>query len=297
MTTLQGTWPALITPFDRRGEVNTAALRDLVGYLLDQRVDGFYVCGSTGEGLTMSVEERQRVAESVLAQVSGRVPVIVHVGAVAVPDAVALTRHAQAHGATAISSIIPPRYGALEAVVRYFETLIGAAPGLGVMPYLMNPQIDPLALLHALLDCPAVIGTKYTGADMNLLRQIVDLGRERGWTVMAGMDEHSVYATMSGANGHIGSTLNLMPGAYRRIRTLAESGQHAEAQRLQERANAIINLIYSTGRFPAGLKIAMSTLGPDCGDPRLPELPLSDAQKDDLRARLTASDFAGLAAM
>lgn len=297
MTTLEGTWPALITPFDRRGEVNIAALHNLVSYLLDKGVDGFYVCGSTGEGLTMSVEERQRVAESVLAQVGGRVPVIIHVGAVAVPDAITLAQHAQVFGANAVSSIIPPRYTTLEAVVRYFEALIDAVPGLGVMPYLLSPQVDPLALLHALLKHPTVIGTKYTGADMNLLRQIIDLGRERDWVVMAGMDEHAVYATMSGANGHIGSTLNLMPGAYRRIRTLAEYGEHVEAQRLQERVNAIINLIYSTGRFSAGLKVAMSTLGPDCGDPRLPELPLTDTEKDDLRARLAASDFAELAGM
>ena len=297
MTRLEGTWPALITPFNRHGEIDFAALQSLVSYLLDKQVDGFYVCGSTGEGLTMSVEERQHVAEHVLAQVNGRVPVIIHVGAVAVPDAIALAQHAQVHGARAVSSIIPPRYTSLEAIIRYFTALIDAVPGLDVIPYLLSPQVDSLSLLRALLKHPTVIGTKYTGADMNLLRQIIDLGHERAWTVFAGMDEHSVYAAMSGADGHIGSTLNLMPGAYRRIRALVEGGQHAEAQRLQERVNRIINLIYGTGRFSAGLKVAMSALGPDCGEPRLPELPLTDAQKQELRAGLDVSDFAELAAM
>ena len=223
MTTLEGTWPALITPFDRRGGQHCRPARP--GELpARQRVDGFYVCGSTGEGLTMSVEERQRVARERVGPGrrarSGDYPR--RRGRRA--GSIALAQHAQVFGANAVSSIIPPRYTTLEAVVRYFEALIDAVPGLGVMPYLLSPQVDPLALLRALLKHPTVIGTKYTGADMNLLRQIIDLGRERGWVVMAGMDEHSVYATMSGANGHIGSTLNLMPGAYRRIRTLAGVG-------------------------------------------------------------------------
>lgn len=297
MTTLQGTWPALITPFNGRRDVNTAALHDLVEYLLDKRVDGFYVCGSTGEGLTMSVEERQRVAAGVLAHVDGRVPVVIHVGAMAVADAVTLARHARDHGAAAISSVIPPRYTTQEAVVRYFETLSEAVPGVGVLPYLLNPQIDALSLMRALIDHPSIVGTKYTGADMNLLRQIIDLGSARDWTVFAGMDEHTVYAAMTGASGHIGSTLNLMPGAYRQIRTWVERGQCADAQRLQERVNGIINLIYSTGRFAAGLKAAMAKLGLDCGEPRLPELPLKPDEKQALFARLDASDFAALAAM
>lgn len=297
MTMLHGTWPALITPFDRQNEVNITALRDLVDYLLAKQIDGFYVCGSTGEGLTMSVEERQRVAAAALGQVSGRVPVIIHVGAVAAVDAVALAQHAREHGATAISSIIPPRYNTQDAVVSYFETLINAVPGLGVLPYLLKPQIDALSLMRTLIDHPSIEGSKYTGADMNLLRQIIDLGSERDWTVFAGMDEHTVYAAMAGASGHIGSTLNLMPGAYRQIRALVERGQFAEAQHLQDRVNAIINLIYNTGRFSAGLKAAMAKLGLECGEPRLPELPLSDAQKQALFTQLDATDFAELVAM
>jgi len=297
MMKLHGTWPALITPFYGDAEVNTAGLRDLIDHLMEKRADGFYVCGSTGEGLTMSVEERQLVTEVALAHVDGRLPVIVHIGAVAVTDAVTLAQHARDRGAAAISSIIPPRYATLDAVERYFEVLIAAVPDLGVIPYLLNPQIDTLSLLRALIDQPTVIGTKYTGADMNLLSQIIDLGAPRRWAVFVGMDEHCLYGAMTGASGHIGSTLNLMPGAYREIRALVERGQYVEAQRLQERVNRMINLLYSTGRFSASLKAAMAKAGYDCGAPRLPELPLTQAQKQALYERLDASDFAELIAM
>ncbi len=80
MRSFNGVWPALVTPFTAENTVNVTVLRELVEYLIDKRVDGFYVCGTTGEGIYMSVEERKLVAETVLEQVSGRVPAIVHVG-------------------------------------------------------------------------------------------------------------------------------------------------------------------------------------------------------------------------
>jgi len=80
----------------------------VVDHLLAQGVDGFYLCGSTGEGIYMSVQEREQVAETVLEQVKKRVPVIVHVGAVATRDSVRLARHARQVGAAGVSSILPP---------------------------------------------------------------------------------------------------------------------------------------------------------------------------------------------
>ncbi|OUC05406.1 hypothetical protein RY27_27515, partial [Litorilinea aerophila] len=128
MPQFQGAWPALLTPFTARDEVNIPVLRAVIDYLLGKGIGGFYVCGSTGEGVYMSVAERQRVAETVVEQVNGRVPVIVHVGALALPDAVALASHAQAIGADAVASIIPPFYNDVASIVDYFTALSAAAP-------------------------------------------------------------------------------------------------------------------------------------------------------------------------
>ena len=77
MQTFHGTWPALVTPATPEGGVNVQVLRDLTEHLVGKQVDGFYLCGSTGEGLYCSPEERQLVAETVIDQVAGRVPIIV----------------------------------------------------------------------------------------------------------------------------------------------------------------------------------------------------------------------------
>ena len=100
-----GIIPALVTPFTADGQVDTAALHLVVDYLLAHKVDGFYVCGSTGEGLLMTEAERCLVAETVVRQVAGRVPVIVHVGALATSTSEHLAAHARAAGADAVAAI------------------------------------------------------------------------------------------------------------------------------------------------------------------------------------------------
>ncbi len=95
MSLFHGAWPALLTPFTADDQVNYAVLHDVVEYHLTKGIGGFYVCGSTGEGVYMSVDERKQVTESVIKQVAGRVPVIAHVGTMVARDAVALASHAQ----------------------------------------------------------------------------------------------------------------------------------------------------------------------------------------------------------
>ena len=63
MRTFNGHWPALLTPYTNMDEVDTRMLRQLVDYQLAKKVTGFYICGSTGEGSFLSVDERMQVAD------------------------------------------------------------------------------------------------------------------------------------------------------------------------------------------------------------------------------------------
>ena len=90
MNDFNGAWPALVTPFTDQDTVNTTVLRELVDYLLEKRINGLYLCGTTGEGLYMSQEERKLATETAIDQANGRVPVIAHMGCVAVGEAVEL---------------------------------------------------------------------------------------------------------------------------------------------------------------------------------------------------------------
>ena len=295
MSNFSGAWPALVTPFTAKKTVNVAVLQELVEYLIDKQVGGFYVCGGTGEGLFMSPEERKLVTETVVDQVDGRVPVIAHVGSMIVGDAVRLAEHAQNVGAAGISSVIPPMFQDSESLYTYFARVGDAVPDIPLLTYIFGGPTDAVALMRRLMEISTVAGAKYTGPNMYEFREIVGLRRD-SWNIFSGMDEQCIYAAMQGACGNIGSTLNYIPGIYREIHNSYNRGDIANGQELQVRANQVTRVLFSFGFFGA-LKEVMRMLGFDCGEPRLPHRPFAKERQDELKAELEAIDFFTVAEM
>ncbi len=301
MSKFQGAWPALLTPFTADDQVNIPVLRRLVDYLIGKQIGGFYVCGSTGEGIYMSVDERKATTEAAIEQTNGRVPVIVHVGTMVTRDAVELARHAQAAGADGVASIIPPQFGNVDSIVDYYRALGDAAPDVPLLSYIFGGPADAVALMRALMQIPTVAGSKYTGPNMHEFRLIVELGKQAtsrfGWTVFSGMDEECFFASTFGANGNIGSTLNYIPGAYREIHAAAARGDLARGTDLQFRANAITQILFEYGFMGAMKREVMDRLGFDCGQPRLPSRPFDAKRKRAFHAALDVAGFDELAAL
>jgi N-acetylneuraminate lyase len=295
MRQFQGAWPALVTPFTADNRVNIPVLRQLVDYLIERDSGGLYVCGSTGEGIYMTVAERKRVLETVVEQVNQRVPVIAHVGTVALPDATALAGHAQAVGADGVSSIIPPLYNTVPSTVAYFTALGAAAPELPLLTYIFGGPADAVALMRALIGIPTLAGSKYTGPNMFEFRRIVELGKGE-WTVFSGMDEQCAFAAMFGASGNIGSTLNYMVGLYAAIHRAVQQGDLARSVELQLAANQITGVMIDVG-FMGALKAVMTRLGFDCGACRLPNRTLTADQQVALFAQLDTLNFDALTQM
>jgi N-acetylneuraminate lyase len=288
MSAFRGTWPALLTPATPEGGVSFSVLRDLTEYLLAKGVDGLYICGSTGEGLLLSPEERRQVVEQVLAQVRGRVPVIVHVGCPATRDALALATHAQEAGAAGVSSVLPVVGSGTVSTYLHYE--------LPFFPYLFGGQTDAVMLMRELVArIPNLAGGKYTGPNMFELGQLLRL-RQGNWTIFSGMDEQCLFAAMAGARACIGSTLNLMPGLYRELRASQEAGELARALELQNAANEVTEILISFG-FMGALREAMRLIGFDCGEPRLPHPPVADEKREGLREALLAVGLTQLTAL
>ena len=95
-TRFGGIWPAMLTPTTADGRPALAVCEQLVELFAQQRLGGIYLTGSTGGWPLFTVEERKAIAECVVRAAAGRLPVMVHVGAVATADAVALAEHAAA---------------------------------------------------------------------------------------------------------------------------------------------------------------------------------------------------------
>ena len=120
MTSFHGVWPALLTPLTADDEIDIPALRRLLDYVLGAGVHGIYVCGSTGEGVLLSLAERMHMAEATVSHVAGDVPVMVHVGAASTRDAVALARHAHQVGVGIVGSVLYVHLLPCYAVIQGF---------------------------------------------------------------------------------------------------------------------------------------------------------------------------------
>ena len=108
MTKLTGLIAAPHTPFDANGEVNYPVIDRIAEHLIRQGVKGAYVCGTTGEGIHCSVEERKKIAERWVAASQGQLSITLHTGALSIADALELSRHAETLDIFATSLIMPP---------------------------------------------------------------------------------------------------------------------------------------------------------------------------------------------
>ncbi len=293
MFKITGILPALLTAFDEEGNVNLNAMYDLIEWHIAQGVSGFYILGSTGEGLLLSEAERRMVAEAVVRRVKGRVPVIVHVGAMTTREACSLAGHAEAIGADATSAI-PPFYFNVgpEGVKRHYLAIARASRlpfYIYNIPGATGVNVELNTVRELLLAAPTLRGMKYTSYDFYTMRKFIELEGGR-LNVVSGPDEMMIAAQAMGADGAIGTTQNIVPRLFVQAYHAFHAGDLATAQALQAKINWVVNVFLS---FPShsAVKEIMRLLGFDLGQARPPLLPLTDQQRGRLREMLEEIGF------
>ena len=286
----EGILPAVVTPFDEACRFWPAAFERLLAALYGAGVHGVYVCGSTGEGLLTPAAERMRVAEAAVRWSPPGKLVIVHVGAERLEDAVALARHAERTGASAVSALPPLDGRPAEEIYLYYKTL-SAATGLPFLVYYFPavcPSIADEGRLADLLALPNVIGLKFT--DFNLYR--LSLLRRRGAVVFNGHDEVLAAGLLMGASGGIGSFYNLVPELMLRVYELARAGRWEETRPVQADINELVEIGLRFPPLPA-LKRMLAWSGLDCGGCMPAHRPLTAEEEGQLRTLLAQSSLAG----
>ncbi|MFS0821554.1 dihydrodipicolinate synthase family protein [Bacillus sp. 1P02SD] len=265
----KGVIPALITCFDAKEEFDEHRQREVVRKLLSKGVHGFYLTGSTGEAFLMSLEERKKVVEVVVDEVAGRVPVMVHVGAISTKLSIELAQHAYKCGADAVSSV-PPFYWRFnnEHIYQYYKELTEATPLPMVIYNIPLAGVMGFELILKLATIEGVKGIKYTNhSHHEIMRIKSEIGSD--FVVFSGADEMAMSGLASGADGIIGSFYNLIPELFISIYQAVQKGDLKEAIEKQSIANEIINFSLSRDYFSV-MKNAMSWMGVDAGYCRRP---------------------------
>jgi 4-hydroxy-tetrahydrodipicolinate synthase len=289
-SSLNGVLTALATPFAANGQIDVALLRRLVDRNIDGGVHGVVACGSTGEFATMTAAERRLVVETVIDQTAGRVPVVAQTGAVSTSEAIELSRHAQASGASVLM-VVAPYYEplTLRETEHYLRRVAGAVD-IPIMLYNLPgvTGVDmPADLIGRLArEVDNVQYVKDTGGDMAKAGQLI---HHHGDVVatFVGCDNLLLAALADGAAGVMAGTANVIPTQLVSIYDALRAGDLARARTEWDSIYPLMDAIMSAP-FIAAVKTALDAVGFPVGDPREPLLGLDDDTAATIRTLATS---------
>ena len=291
MKDLKGLYAALITPYCSDGTVDYVCLRNIVEYLIEAELDGFYVSGSTGEAFLLTVDERKKILETVVDQNRGRKNIIAHTGSIGTDLTISLSVHAKQCGADAISAVTPFYYKFTKAeICSYYEAI---AERVDMPTIIYNfPDLTGFSITMEILDNhsqkPNIAGVKFTSQDMYVLERFKYKHPEL--LVFNGYDEIMISGLLSGADGGIGSTYNFMPELYVKQYRLFHEGRIQEAMEVQHRINNVIDIVAKYGAMNTAKEfLRLKGLITEDTDCREPFSPLSEAAKADIRRNYEAN--------
>ncbi|XP_012939794.1 N-acetylneuraminate lyase [Aplysia californica] len=272
---ITGAIAAPATALKSNGDVNPEAVADYVNFLANNEIDGVFVLGTLGEGLSLSVSERKEVAEAWVKEAKDKLSsVIVHVGAGNIRDSIELAQHAQKIGATAIACMLPSYFKpSTEAVaVEYIQQVAAAAPETPFYYYCINFMSGIYLNTAKILELasgriPNLRGAKISSRE---LPSLLDSSRVCGGKlqIMVGTDEQFLPCLTLGIRVPV---LNSFLGSlYKRLLKAFDAGDMdtARDEMVQARKLVLIRSKYIDG--PAYVKAAMKCLGVDLGPVRLP---------------------------
>ncbi len=288
---IKGLIAATFSPMHSDGSINTAIIPQLTDHLIDRSIEGFYVCGSTGEGPLLSVDERKQIAAAYIQAVNKRIPVIVHVGHDSLAEAQTLSQHAASVGADAIAAIGPCYFKAktIDTLIAYLGRIAEAAPETDFyyyhIPALSGNDFDMLELLEkAPSKIPTLKGIKYTDLTVHGFQECKQNYGDR-YQIFFGCDEMLTSGLSVGADSAIGSTYNFAGRLYRKIMDAFAAGDMETAQKLQYVSVQMVRICYNYRGHPA-FKSILKLAGLDCGPTRLPLEALTEQEFEGLKTEL-----------
>ena len=279
MKSLLGTGVALVTPFTAQGTVDTAALKRIVRYQLDNGINYLVVLGTTGESVTLSTEEKTIVLDTVLAENQSQVPVVLGVGGNDTAEVIRQLKKIDPQQIDAVLSV-SPMYNkpTQEGIFRHFEAVAQASPVpvlLYNVPGRTSSNMAPETVVRIANQCPNIIGIKEAAGDLvqalKLIRAV-----PKDFLVISGDDMIALSMVLAGGHGVISVIGEGLPKAFSEMIRLGLHGEVNRAFALHYQMMPVIDYIFEEGN-PAGIKALFSVIGLCSNNLRLPLVPVSSA--------------------
>ena len=288
MNEIYGIVPPITTPFTTEGQVDEVALKEDIHYLIEVAgVHGLAVCGSTGEGHTLTTDETYRITACAVDESKGRTPVITGIITDSTQSAIERGQAVAELGIKALQ-VTPVHYlfrPSDDAMIQHFAK-ITEETGLPVIIYNVIPwtYLSPQLLTRIITEVEGVIGVKQSAGDMKLLADLLLLLGNQG-RIMSAVDALLYPSFLLGAHGAIAAILTAAPKLCVQLWEAVENGDYETAKSLHELLLPVWNAI-SDDNLPANVKYVMQLQGRASGKPRLPMPETEQHQKEIIKKAL-----------
>lgn len=289
---IAGLIAAPFTPMNRDGSINLEMIPTYAEKLKKDNLSGVFVCGTTGEGMLMTNEERMKVAEKWIDQQTEHFKVIVHVGTTSSKQSQELAGHAERSGAYAVGCMGPVFLSPQEVneVVGFCSEVASGSPGLPFyyyhIPSVSGVKIPVKSFIEQAKErIPNLAGVKFTDNHFMDMMQCLQLDNGK-WDILHGYDELLLAGLTYGAKGAVGSTYNYMAPLYYGIISDFEKGDLDAARKKQGISAQVVEILNKYGGAIAAGKALMKAVGVNCGPCRLPVKNMDRMNYDDLLKKM-----------
>lgn len=295
---LQGLIAAPFTPMQKDGSLNLAIIPGYYQMLKANGVTGAFICGSTGEGVSMTTKEKMAVAEA-WASCTKSDPdfkVMTLLGGTCISDCKDLAKHAEEIGLYAVSFTAPFYFkpANVDMLAKACAEIAAVVPDMPFyyyhIPVLTGVNFSMYDLLQAVDETvPNFAGIKYTHEDFMDFLSCLHFRNDK-YDMLWGRDENMLSALVLGSKGAVGSTFNYAAPLYYNLIEAFNNGDLKNAQQLQQQSIDMIRLLGKYGGIATG-KAYMKLIGVDCGEFRLPVKNMNTEQLERFKADVEQLDF------
>ncbi len=296
MERLKGVVIPMITPLTEDDAIDVESLQRLTDHCINGGMTSLYPCGTTGEMMYLSVEERKLAAETVVRHAAGRIPVFIHIGSWNQRDTIELARHAAQIGADGIGVVTPSFYQISDAgIIEYYRSIANSVPEdfpvylYGIKQNAVN-DLTKHVCEEVAKTCPNVIGAKYSFPDMTRLQELMTV-QNGSFDVLVGPDHLFEAVCAVGGRGVVSGNAMVILEHYKALWEAIQSKDFDLATRIQRRTN-VLNAVMCAVNNIAAYKVILKNEGViRTSKVRRPLENLTPGQEEELLRRLEELDY------
>ena len=284
---IKGSIVAIVSPMRDDGSLDFDAYRRLIEWHVAEGTSAIVAVGTTGESPTVDPEEHGELIRVAVEAVKGHIPVIAGTGGNSTSEAIELTRHAKAVGATATLQVVPYyNKPTQEGLYRHFRKIAETVDLPVILYNVPGRTVADLAndTTVRLADVPGIVGLKDATGDLaraaDLLRRLPSR-----FTVYSGNDDSALALMLLGGQGVISVTANVAPRLMSEMCKAALAGELARARQVNNQLLPLHTKLFVEPN-PIPVKWALAKMGRIAGGIRLPLVPLSEAAQSVVQAAL-----------